>query len=120
MRIDASGNVGIGTSSPGAPLSFGGGDNREVIRIYDGGGAVVAGVGKYTNEMRFYVPSGNFIAFRYGGASGTETLRIKAEGQVRFVPLASDPSGAEAGDVYYNSTSNKLRVRTNTAWVDLH
>jgi len=36
-----------------------------------------------------------------------EKIRIKAQGQMRFVPLASDPSGAEAGDVYYNGNSSK-------------
>jgi hypothetical protein len=38
---------------------------------------------------------------------------------VRFVPLSADPAGAETGDVYYNSSTNKLRVY-NGAWVDLH
>jgi hypothetical protein len=46
-------------------------------------------------------------------------LRIKSNGQVRFVPLSADPSGAESGDVYYNSSTNKLRVY-NGSWVDLH
>jgi hypothetical protein len=45
-----------------------------------------------------------------------ERVRIKQTGQMRFVPLASDPSGAEAGDVYYNSTTNKLKVYNGTAW----
>jgi hypothetical protein len=46
----------------------------------------------------------------------SEKVRIKAQGQMRFVPLAADPSGAEAGDVYYNSTTNKLKVYNGTAW----
>lgn len=46
----------------------------------------------------------------------TERVRVKSQGQMRFVPLASDPSGAEAGDVYYNSTTNKLKVYNGTAW----
>lgn len=50
----------------------------------------------------------------------TERARIKTTGQVRFVPLASAPSGAEAGDVYYDSGTNKLRVYNGTSWVDLH
>lgn len=47
-------------------------------------------------------------------------MRVKPTGQVNFVPLAADPSGASAGDVYYNSTTNKLRVHNGTSWVDLH
>lgn len=49
-----------------------------------------------------------------------ERIRVKASGQVRFIPLASDPGNAEAGDVYYNSSSNKLKVHNGTSWVDLH
>jgi hypothetical protein len=54
-------------------------------------------------------------------AGGAERVRVKATGAVRFVPLSADPStGNEAGDVYYNSTTNKLRVYNGTSWVDLH
>lgn len=52
--------------------------------------------------------------------NNTERARVKSTGQVRFVPLSADPAGAESGDVYYNSTSNKLKVYNGTAWVDLH
>ena len=52
---------------------------------------------------------------------GSERLRVKSTGSVRFVPLSADPaSGNEAGDVYYNSSTNKLRVYNGTSWVDLH
>jgi hypothetical protein len=53
-------------------------------------------------------------------ATLTERLRIKGTGQIRFVPLSADPTGAQSGDVYYNSTTNKLKVYNGTAWVDLH
>jgi len=48
-----------------------------------------------------------------------ERLRLKETGQLRFVPLAADPAGAEAGDVYYNSSSNKLKCYNGTTWNDL-
>jgi hypothetical protein len=62
------------------------------------------------------------IAWYTNAANGSssERARIKSTGQFRFVPLSSDPSGAESGDVYYNSTSNKLKVYNGTSWVDLH
>jgi hypothetical protein len=51
----------------------------------------------------------------------TERVRIKRDGQLRFVPLASAPTiDVENGDVYYDSTTNKLRVRAAGAWTDLH
>lgn len=50
----------------------------------------------------------------------SERLRIKDTGQVRFQPLSADPATrAEAGDVYYNSTSNKLRFYNGTSWADV-
>jgi hypothetical protein len=49
----------------------------------------------------------------------TERLRVKANGQVRFVPLAAAPGSPEAGDVYYDSTTNKLRCYNGTIWNDL-
>lgn len=66
---------------------------------------------------------GSHITFEttpIGAASRSERVRIKPGGQVRFIPLLLDPTDAEAGDVYYNSTSNKLKVYNGTAWVDLH
>ena len=58
----------------------------------------------------------NSIQFRTGGYDTTqERMRIKPTGQIRFVPLSSAPASPQAGDVYYDSTLNKLRVYT-TAW----
>jgi hypothetical protein len=48
--------------------------------------------------------------------NGVERTRVKSTGQMRFVPLASDPSGAEAGDVYYNSTISALKLYDGTVW----
>ena len=52
-------------------------------------------------------------------SNNADRMNLKTTGQVRFLPLSADPGGAETGDVYYNSTTNKLRVY-NGAWVDLH
>ena len=62
---------------------------------------------------------GGYRASQWAGitlhANGNEVMRVKQNGQVRFVPLASAPASPQAGDVYYDSTLNKLRVYT-TAW----
>ena len=50
---------------------------------------------------------------------GTSRVVVKQNGQVRFVPLAADPASPEAGDVYYNSSSNKLKCYNGTTWNDL-
>jgi hypothetical protein len=49
---------------------------------------------------------------------GTERLRAKSGGAIRFVPLTAAPGSPEAGDVYYNSTTNKLQVYNGTTWQD--
>ena len=54
------------------------------------------------------------------GSNQTARLSVKPNGQIRFIPLAADPGGAEAGDVYYNSGTNKLRLYDGTNWVDLN
>lgn len=55
-----------------------------------------------------------------GSATATERMRIKSNGVVRFIPLSADPASAEEGDMYFNSTSKKLKVYDGTSWVDLH
>lgn len=61
------------------------------------------------------------LRFETGGnGSAGARVDIKSTGQVRFMPLAADPSGAEAGDVYYNSSDNKLKVYNGSSWVNLH
>jgi len=68
-----------------------------------------------------FIGSDGADIFTISTAGGAERVRVKATGAVRFVPLSADPStGNEAGDVYYNSTTNKLRVYNGTSWVDLH
>jgi hypothetical protein len=39
---------------------------------------------------------------------------------LRLIPQDAEPSSPQEGDVYYNSTTHKLQVRTNAGWVDLH
>jgi hypothetical protein len=67
-----------------------------------------------------------YLSFGVGSAQNDisnetpERVRIKAGGQVRFVPRSGNPSGAEAGDVYYDSSDNKLKVYNGTSWENLH
>jgi hypothetical protein len=45
-------------------------------------------------------------------------LTIKTNGSINYTPMAT-PASAVAGDVYYDSTSNKLRCYNGTSWNDL-
>ena len=113
---DSGTNIGIGTSSPQAKvhtrvttdvnmwISNNGAELRTI--------AINDGMSAYINWRR----DANQHSFE---TSGAERLRIKSGGQVRFVPRASAPSGAEAGDVYYDSSTNKLRCYNGSTWNDL-
>ncbi len=118
VTVDTSGNVGIATATMNERLNVNGSIH------------LAEGAFKYfttaSEHLAFTKKAGPYhFYFRKtddgtaGGANPTDMMVIKNSGQVRFVPLASDPAGGETGDVYYNSSTNKLRVY-NGAWIDLH
>jgi len=83
-------------------------------------GSAVSGASKNGNLVVWTDSTGtlNEIVFGTGGFSSAanERFRIKLGGACRFMPLASAPAAVSIGDVYYNSTLNKLQVRTASAW----
>jgi hypothetical protein len=129
MRINGTG-VGIGGVNPGFLLDVAGGNgeiarfasgstsNDAFIRVREGSGNEDAVLGSTTGVGFVGSSTNNAFSVRSNNA---ERMRFKTTGAIRFVPLAADPStGNEAGDVYYNSSTNKLRVYNGTTWVDLH
>jgi parallel beta-helix repeat protein len=60
--------------------------------------------------------TGSTVELNSGGAS---RFIAKGTGQSNFVPLASAPSGASEGDVYFNTTTKKLQCYDGTVWQDL-
>jgi hypothetical protein len=59
-----------------------------------------------------------FLTTPSGSTTAVERLRIKPSGQVRFIPQDT-PASAQAGDVYYDQTTNKLRCHNGSTWNDL-
>ena len=53
------------------------------------------------------------------GSNNLLRAKIQTNGAVNFVPLSADPTGAVAGDTYYNGSTNKLRTYNGTIWNDL-
>lgn len=121
--IGPAGNVGIGTTAPPFRLTLFGADGIPVL--FSGASKGVRfGFSSIGSNIEGVDSSGtaSFQPINIGGSivtlatGGTEKARVKATGQVRFVPLASAPSGAETGDVYYNSVDNKLYCYNGTSW----
>jgi hypothetical protein len=137
MRIDASGNVGIGTASPGERLTVSGTPNTKIAVIDTVGGAkailqaqagnlVVFGsennvaAAIYTNNverMRFDT-SGNIVA----GASAA--LATNATNGFLYVPTcAGTPTGTPTAitgmaPIVVNTTNNKLYFYSGGSWRD--
>ena len=118
------GNVGIGVT-PSVPLDVRGPFNGDHA-VFTGTvnrGLVIATRSDGLADSRTVIFNAAYSAGQLGQfafqIAGTDRILMKNNGQLRFVPLASDPAGAEAGDVYYNSSSNKLKCYNGTTWNDL-
>jgi hypothetical protein len=135
MTLDASGNLVVGATSASGKLESvsGGSSSTLVLRNSSQSNATYSEVlfapftgttaaAAYIRNI-YSVTDDSVLAFgtTSTNASPTERFRIKPAGQIRFVPLAAAPTNSvENGDVYYDSGTNKLRVRAAGAWVDLH
>ncbi|MBT9169051.1 MAG: hypothetical protein DDT19_02403 [Syntrophomonadaceae bacterium] len=88
--VDTSGNVGIGTTAPGAPLTFAA-VTGEKIRLF-GVTSAVYSIGVESNEFRIAGGPGavDFIAFRTQGYAGSERVRIDGSGNVGIGTTAPD------------------------------
>jgi hypothetical protein len=147
MRIEASGNVGIGTS---APFGYGAGYTSVAVN-----GSTSGLIDWLANGVRYGTAYNIGAGFAIGNATANpvyflvnnvERMRIGGDGKVaigtatpdasaildvtsttggvlfpRMTTTQRDAIGSPAnGLVLYNTTTNKLQVRAAGAWVDLH
>jgi hypothetical protein len=127
------GLVTLDTNVASSPADIRLGTNPTSLRLYatDLPAAVATGAAiqmfrntdpSFPGQVFFDSGSNNSSAliFRTAPASTTltERMRVKANGSVRYTPMAQ-PATAEAGDVYYDSGTNKLRCYNGTIWNDL-
>ena len=88
FSINSSGNVGIGTNAPAAPLGFGATTGQK-IDFYGNNGF---GFGVETYEFRIATDTNSAITFKRGGYSGSESGRFDSSGRLGLG--TSSPSDA--------------------------
>jgi hypothetical protein len=110
LFVDAGTNkVGIGTNSPGAPLSFANAIGLK-IDILNAGAGSENGFGIESNEFRICAGSTAAMTFFTGGYSGTERARITSNGE--FLVGATSASATSKG-VQLFSSGEALIIRDN-------
>lgn len=111
LRLNAAG-MSLGTvAAYGGKLNVYGGD----LVLADSGTGSAASAPRLASSVQDLVVKTNT-----GAGAASEVARFKGTGQVRITPLAADPSGAQAGDMYYNSTTNKHRGYNGSSWNDFY
>jgi hypothetical protein len=112
MRIDSSGNVGIGTSSSAARLSFGNyiPSNGQTIHTYEDGN-VVSGLGIVAGVHRMFTNDGASLSYGHvsvsDGSAYTERMKINSSGTLNVI--SSDVvlgGGGGANTSSYTSAAN--------------
>ena len=108
VTINSGAQTGIDIYRSGGTANFG------AIRFRDGTNAnTYAQLGFSGNTLRVEGTSNVQLV-----ASGATSLTAKSTGAINFNSYSSAPAGS-AGDVYYDSTTNKLRCHNGTSWNDL-
>ena len=96
MRINSSGNVGIGTSAPGYRLAVNGGD----ILVSRGSGAAAAdGAINFGGNANNYIYSGNSSNVMVFATNGSERMRITGTGDVGIGTIAPGAKLDVAGTI---------------------
>ena len=64
---------------------------------------------------------GAYISFKTSSIASplTESFRLNSTGSVRFIPTTTVSTSPSAGDVFYNSATDTLRLYNGTSWFDL-
>lgn len=136
-----SGNVGIGTTSPGVKLDVTGDVRASGSLVIGTGGSTEAGAIFSNANYGFWFKSRQaspVIAYYQFGDNGGNALalisaagnllintatdagqRLQINSSLRLVPTSTVPT-ASAGAMYYDTATNKLKLYDGTSWVNLN
>lgn len=135
VRIDANGNVGIGTTEPPYQLTVDIAGNRGIAaQLFRGEYYGTLFTTKSTSPNYYVLDVRNNDTGRIGG-SGTSIFTVQADGKVgigtatpsqkleingaaRFAPTGA-PANPTPGTTYYDAATNHLLVYNGTAWKQL-
>jgi hypothetical protein len=112
MRIDSSGNVGIGTSSPSQKLQVGDGtaDTRASFRANN---AFAVGIANGSGFAGWIGGSGTTDVMVFSNSGGTERMRIDSSGNVLVTSAAGLGYGTGSGGTVTQATDKSTAVTLN-------
>jgi hypothetical protein len=121
VTIDTSQNVGIGTTSPTAPLSFaasaGTAGNANKIRFYDTTGDGVYGIGISAAQLNYLTGGSAAHVFYDGGSTPVERMRIASGGtltsQATYDNTAAGSTVVVTSAGLIRRTSSSLKYKKN-------
>jgi hypothetical protein len=148
MRITSGGNVGIGTTSPSTLLHvFGSSATITAEASVSNSGIDLLVASTNSSARNWSIRSNNIsfgdLAIRQGNSQGVSpnsngtvrmyfnlagnvgigttspTRLLNVNGAMRLNAIAEPTTNLNAGDMYYDSTSNRMRFRRASDWVDM-
>jgi hypothetical protein len=116
-NIYRTGNVGIGTTTPNFPLSFGTGVANTKIALYENNATDVYGIGLLGSQLRFHVGNSSArFSFLSSATGGAEVMTIRGAGGIGLNQINPTSTLSVNGGVAIGSTfsSNFIPVANNS------